>query len=149
MCPGDPSKIKCCVLDAKSPLSPEKLEEPPEPVLSLVGGSDLSMLPDSWPSSQEEWGLYQMNIEPPGNLPANALPEAQEYSFTPSPSPGQTFDPGLLDVTSLPATQENEFTASLDANQLLHEGFSSNEAMFAFASDGDEKLWSSDFTPIS
>lgn len=149
-CPGDPSKIQCCVLDARSPLSPANLEEPPEPILSYGGGSGFSMLPDPWPSSQEESELIQTNFEPPGNFYANALPEdAQDISFTSSPSFGQSFDLGLFDVASLPATEGNEFTAFLDADQFSPEGFSGEESMLALALDGEENLWSSDFTPIS
>lgn len=150
MCPGDPSKIQCCALDARSPLSPANLEEPPEPILSFGGGSDLSMLPNFWPSNEAEWGTIQTSLDPPENVQANALPEDfQEISFIPSPSFGQTVDLGLFDVASLAATQGDEFTASLDGDQFSPKGFLGRDSIFAMGSDGEENWWDSNIAPIS
>lgn len=83
-----------------------------------------------------------MNIAPLENFQAGTLPdEGQELSVTTNPLFGQTLDLGLFDIETLPTTPENEFTTSLDGNQFSQDGFSSREAMFAFAPDGDENLW--------
>lgn len=119
MWPGDPSKIKCCFLDARSPLIPSNFKEPPEPVLSLNGGSDLSMLPVSWLSSQEAWETNQMNSAPFENFQVNTLSdETRELSIKTNPFFSQTLHQGLFDVTTLPMTPENEFTISPDGNQI-------------------------------
>ena len=150
MCPGDPSKIKCCVLDAKSPLSPANLEEPLEPALSLIQGSEFATLPNAWPSTQEESESSQQNPAPIGNLQANTiLPENQDFFVTSNPLFDQTADLGLFDVASLPVAQESEFKALLGGDQSLQGDFSSNDAMFAFASDGLDSLWNPDFTPVA
>lgn len=151
MCPGPPSEIRCCVPDATSPLTPKTQEEEPppdeepqEPIQSLGGGSELSMLPDTGPLSQDEWGLMQSNFEPAGNLQANLLSEdAFGISFAPSPSFDHTFDPGLFDVASLPATPENEFTAFLDDHQFSQDSFSTQNSLFAMGPDSEENLWNS------
>ena len=151
MCPGPPSEIRCCVPDARSPLTPKtqeeeqpQEEEPQEPVLSLVEGSDLSMLSDTRLSGQDEWGLMQTSFEPAGDLQANVLSEdALGISFASSPSFGHTFDSGLFDVASLPATPENEYTAFLDDRQFSQDGFSTQDLMFAMGPDSEENLWTS------
>lgn len=155
MCPGPPSEIRCCVPDARSPLTPKteqeegpepELEpepepEPQEPVLSLVGGSDLSMLSDTVPSSKDEWGLIQTNFESAGNLQANVLSEdALGISFASSPSFSHAFDSRLFDLASLPATPENEYTAFLNDHQSSQDGFSTEDSLFAMGPDSEENL---------
>jgi hypothetical protein len=171
MCPGSISKIKCCVLNPTSPIQPKQQDDPPEPVLSLSGSSDIAMLQDSWPVSQEDsifisepWS-NEVNFSPSDNLQGGILPEGrQDFSFISNPSIGplaetlpnpdespdlQAFDPGLSSVASLSAAPGNGFTASLDESQLLPDEFSSNGPLLALAPDQGESSLNFFYTPIS
>lgn len=152
MCPGSLSNIGCCVLNPTSPLQPKK-DYPPEPVLSLMGSSDIAMLQDPWPVLQDDSVLFsepwlnEVDIIPPDSLQAGTQP-GQDFSLISNPpvdSLAETISnlndfhelpaigSGLFDVASLPATSANDFTASLDESQHLPNELSSNEPLFAVA----------------